>query len=224
MTSAVAQRLVLMRHAESETVTPDGRMQSGGDVPLTERGWKMARALAPFLAPLGLTHVHASDQLRARQTAQAAGGDRVTVIAHPALREISVGDADGTDAAAAFAAVPGYLRDPDIAMAGGESPRQVRERASAELARILDDEAGASAVAIVGHGCLNRMLLSHLLELELTRALRIRQDWTGVNVLERRDGAWQMGALNWNPGGMREFALTRRVDGVAPEVWQRLGR
>ena len=74
------------------------------------------------------------------------------------------------------------------------------------------------------NGCLNRMLLSHLLGLEITRALRIRQDWGAVNVLERRDGEWRPGTLNFNVSGMREFALTRRVAGVTPEVWQRLGR
>jgi broad specificity phosphatase PhoE len=221
---AVEQRLFLVRHAESETVTEDGRMQSGGDVPLTDRGWAMARALAPFFAPLGLARVHTSDQLRARQTAQGAGGEQITVVPHRALREISLGATDGADAAAAFAASPTFLRDPDVAMPDGETPRQVGERAGAEVRRILADERDVPAVAVVGHGCLNRMLLSHLLDLPITRALRIRQDWTGVNVLERRDGAWQLGALNWNPGGMREFSLTRRVDGVAPEVWQRLGR
>jgi phosphoserine phosphatase len=221
---AIEQRLYLIRHAESQTVTEDGRLQSGGDVPLTERGHQMARALAPCFAPLGLTRIHSSDQLRARQTAQGAGGEGVTVIAHPALREISVGDGEGVDAATAFAAVPGFLFDPDVAMPGGETPRQVRQRAGWELDRILGEEAGAPAVAIVGHGNMNRMLLSHLLGLELARALRIRQDWAGVNVLELRDGTWGIGALNWNLGGMREFGLTRRVDGVAPEVWQRLGR
>jgi broad specificity phosphatase PhoE len=222
--STVEQRLYLLRHAESQTVTEDGRLRSGGDVPLTERGHQMARALAPYFAPLRLTRFHSSDQLRARQTAQKAGGEGVTVIAHAALREISVGDGEGQDAATAFAAVPGFLFDPDVAMPGGETPRQVRERAGRELDRLLGEEAGAPAVAIVGHGNMNRMLLSHMLGLELRNALRIRQDWAGVNVLERRDGAWSVGALNWNLGGMREFGLTRRVDGVAPEVWQRLGR
>jgi hypothetical protein len=30
--------------------------------------------------------------------------------------------------------------------------------------------------------------------------------------------------VNWNPDGVAEFARTRGVAGVAPEVWQRLGR
>ena len=112
---------------------------------------------------------------------------------HTPLREISVGDGEGMDAAIAFSAVPGFLRDPDVAMPGGEAPRQVRERAGRELDRILIEQADAPVVAVVGHGNMNRMLLSHLLGIELERALRIRQDWAGVNVLERRDGAWTIG-------------------------------
>ena len=69
----VGQRLILLRHGESQTVTDDGRLQSGGDVPLTDRGLAMAAALSPLLAPLGLTEVHSSDQLRTRQTARGGG-------------------------------------------------------------------------------------------------------------------------------------------------------
>jgi broad specificity phosphatase PhoE len=220
----VRQRLFIMRHAETETITDEGRLQSDGMVVLTDRGWAMARALRPFFEPLRLQRMHSSDLLRAIQTAQGAGGEGVPVIPHQRLREVSLGDAEGADARSAFAAVPGYLRDPDVGMPGGETPRQVLARGSRELEAILDAEADEPAVAVVGHGCLNRMLLAHLLGLDISRALRLRQDWTGVNVLERCDRSWQLGALNWNPSGMAEFSRTRGVAGVAPEVWQRLGR
>jgi broad specificity phosphatase PhoE len=220
----IRQRLFILRHAETETVTDDGRLRSAGMVPLTERGEAMARELAPFFAPLGLERVHSSDQLRAVQTAQGAGGEGVSVIAHPQLREISLGESEGADAQHAFAAVPGYLRDPDVGMPGGETPRQVLGRAGRELEAILAAEADEPALVVVGHGCMNRVLLAHLLKLDLRCALRLRQDWTGVNVLERCDQTWRLGALNWNPSGVAEFARTREVAGVAPEVWQRLGR
>ena len=149
---------------------------------------------------------------------------RIEVVSHAALREISLGAAEGRDAAAEFAAAPGFLYDPDVALAGGETPRQVRGRAAAEIAEILTREGDTRPVVIVGHGCLNRMLLSHLLGLEISRALRIRQDWGAVNVLERRRGEWRLGALNFNVGGLQEFTRTRQVTGVRPEVWQRLGQ
>jgi phosphoserine phosphatase len=222
--AAIEQRLLLLRHGESQTVTSDGRLSSAGDMPLTERGAAVARSLAPLFAPLELARIHASDQLRAVQTAQGVGGDAIEVVRHAALREISLGTAEGRDAAAEFAAAPGFLYDPDVALPGGETPRQVRARAAAEVGDILTREGDTQPVVIVGHGCLNRMLLSHLLGLEISRALRIRQDWGAVNVLERRGGEWRLGALNFNVGGLREFALTRQVTGVRPEVWQRLGQ
>jgi broad specificity phosphatase PhoE len=222
--AAIEQRLFLLRHGESQTVTSDGRLNSAGDMPLTERGAAVARSLAPLFAPLQLSRIHASDQLRAVQTAQGVGGDGSEVVRHAALREITLGTAEGRDAATEFGAAPGFLYDPDVALAGGETPRQVRDRAAAEFGEILAQEGDARAVVIVGHGCLNRMLLSHLLGLDISRALRIRQDWGAVNVLERRSGEWRPGALNFNVGGLREFALTRQVAGVRPEVWQRLGQ
>jgi len=92
------------------------------------------------------------------------------------------------------------------------------------VTEILTRETDSTAVAVVGHGCANRMLLAHLLDIDLRRALRLRQDWAGVNVVECLDGRWELGTLNWNPGGVAEFARTRGMTGVAPEVWQRLGR
>jgi alpha-ribazole phosphatase len=221
----VEQRLFIARHAETETVTRDGRIQSAGMVPLTERGLAQADALERFFAPAELSRVHSSDQERAMRTAERLGGGRATVVTHVALREISLGEAEGAPAKQAFAAAPGYLIDPDVRLAaGGETPREVLARVGQEVETILAAEAGEATVAVVGHGCVNRMLLAHLLGLDPRQALRLRQDWSGVNVLERLDGRWELGALNWNPDGVAEFARTRGVAGVAPEVWQRLGR
>ncbi len=188
-------------------------------------GLAQADALGRHFAPAGLRRVHSSDQERAIQTAQRLGGERAAVTTHPELREILLGEAELAPASEAFAAAPGYLVDPDVRLAaGGETPREVLARVSAAIEAILAAEDGEPAAAVVGHGCVNRMLLAHLLRLDPRRALRIRQDWSAVNVLERRHGRWEVGALNWNPDGVAEFARTRGTAGVAPEVWQRLGR
>lgn len=221
---AVQRRLFLARHAETGTVTPDGRLQSAGNVPLTGRGRAQADALGRAFAAAALSHVHSSTQARAMETAERLAGPGATLVAHKDLEEISLGRAEGRPARDAFAAAPGYLVDPDVALEGGETPRQVLGRVGPAIERILAQEGDAPLVAVVGHGCVNRMLLAHLLELDLWRALRLRQDWSGVNVLEYRDGGWELGALNWNPDGLAEFGRTRGIAGVAPEVWKQLGR
>lgn len=220
----VTQRLFIARHAETQTVTGDGRLQSAGMVPLTPRGRHQADRLGDAFAAAGLRRVHASTQARAIETATRLGGPQAGVVTHAELQEISLGLAEGAPARDAFAAAPGYLTDPDVALHGGETPREVLARVGPAIDGILHDEGEEPVVAVVGHGCVNRMLLAHLLGLDLRRALRIRQDWSGVNVLERRGGRWEVGALNWNPGGLEEFDRTRGVAGVAPEVWERLGR
>jgi broad specificity phosphatase PhoE len=220
----VQQRLFIARHAETETVTADGRLQSAGMVPLTERGRRQADALGRAFAGAGLRRVHASTQGRAIDTAQRLGGPQATVVTHPELQEISLGQAEGAPAREAFAAAPGYLTDPDVGLEGGETPRQVFARVGPAIDAILREETGEPVVAMVGHGCVNRMLLAYLLGIDLRHALRVRQDWSGVNVLEWRDSRWAIGALNWNPGGLAEFERTRGVAGVGREVWERLGR
>jgi broad specificity phosphatase PhoE len=222
----VGQRLFLARHAETITVTGDGRLQSAGMVPLTERGRRQADSLGRAFAAARLRRVHSSTQARAMETAQRLAGAQAELLTHRELEEISLGKAEGAPARDAFAGRPGYLSDPDVCLEGGETPRQVEARVGPAIEEILRTEAdaGQAVVAVVGHGCVNRMVLAHLLGLDLRRALRIRQDWSGVNVLERRRGRWEIGALNWNPGGLPEFARTRGMAGVAAEVWERLGR
>ncbi len=224
MSALVQRRLLLARHAEAETITSDGRVQSAGAVPLTERGRAQADALAQFFAAARLHRVHSSTQARAIETAQRLAGPDVDLLTHADLEEIRLGRAEGTPARQAFAAAPLYLRDPDVALEGGETPRQVFDRVGPAIDRILAAEAGEPVVVVVGHGCVNRMLLAYLLDLELARALRLRQDWSAVNVLEHRGGRWELGALNWNVNGLAEFARTRSEPGVAPAVWEQLGR
>jgi hypothetical protein len=56
-----------------------------------------------------------------------------------------------------------------------------------------------------------RGLLGRLLGLPLERAMLVRQDWAGVNVLESSGDGWNVGALNWTPEGLGEFDHAHRT-------------
>jgi broad specificity phosphatase PhoE len=80
-------------------------------------------------------------------------------------------------------------------------------------------------VVVVAHGAVNRALIGRLLGLDPAHALRVRQDWAGVNVLELAAGRWWLGVLNWTPLGLEEWRHTRPPGRrVGEETWGRLGR
>jgi len=218
----IERRLYLLRHAEAPNVTADGRLVSSGASPVSERGRAQADALGARFSEVDFGTVHASDMPRAAETAKRLAGDRGVEL-HEELREISLGDLDGALAEEVFSTAPRFLSDPAASLPGGESPLEVRDRAGPLLERVLAEEGGRDVV-VVAHGGVNRVLIGSLLGLGLERALRLRQDWASVNVLEHAGGRWWVGCLNWTPWGLEEFDHTRRVTALSEEHWLRMGR
>jgi broad specificity phosphatase PhoE len=203
-------------------VTSDGRLVSSGPSHLSERGRAQADVLGERFSELEFAAVHASDMPRAAETAERLAGDR-PVRLYEEFREISLGNLDGALAEEVFSTSPGFLSDPEASLPGGESPLEVRDRAGPLLERILAEEYGRDVV-VVAHGGVNRVLIGSLLGLGLDRALRLRQDWASVNLLDRADGRWWVRCLNWTPWGLEEFDQTRRVTALSEEQWLRMGR
>lgn len=129
-----------IRHAES-TMNAAGLWQGQADPPLSPRGREQARALAEALQGRGVAGLVSSDLSRARQTAELLGD--VLGLApwlEPDLREMDVGSWSGQPHAELVARYPdevGRVRagDWDVRPGGGETRREVRERATAALGR-----------------------------------------------------------------------------------------
>jgi broad specificity phosphatase PhoE len=220
--AAVERRVHLVRHAEAEMVDAAGRMWSRDPRPLTARGRRQAAELRARFADVPVRRVHASDLPRARETAEALAGGRPVTL-HPGLREIDLGDLEGRPADEALAAAPGFLVRPEVAAPGGESFLDVDRRAGAALEALLAEDPDETVV-VVAHGAVNRALIGRLLGLDGAHALRLRQDWAGVSVLDRAAGRWWLAALNWTPLGLAEWAHTRPIGPLGQETWARLGR
>jgi broad specificity phosphatase PhoE len=219
---AVERRLYLVRHAETEALTRSGHMRSADPIPLTERGVEQAEALGRVFAGIPVAQVHASPMDRTAHTARLLAGEGRTLAFDPRLREISLGHFDGAHTKEVFAAAPRWLADPDAALPGGESLNDVVDRASAALRDILAGDE-ARDVVVVAHGGVNRGLIAHLLGMPMDRAHRIRQDWASVNVLDRAEGRWWIGVLNWTPAGVEEIAMARGAL-IGDGAMRRLGR
>ena len=150
-----------VRHGQSEGNA--ARIFTGQtDSPLTEHGRQQAAAVADELANVKFDRIVSSDLSRTRDTAEViAKRHGLTVEVLPELREIDVGERTGKDFDET-AALPGWNEDGFVAWPGGESLDQVLGRTLGAVARLTRESPGKT-ILIVGHGGVNRILLSHFL-------------------------------------------------------------
>jgi broad specificity phosphatase PhoE len=150
-----------VRHGESEGNA--ARIFTGQtDSPLTARGREQAEAVAEELANVKFDRIVSSDLSRTRDTALAiAKRHRIPVEVVPALREIDVGERTGKDFDET-AGMPGWTDDGFVAWPGGEKLDQVLARTLGAIDRLTRESPGKT-ILVVGHGGVNRILLSHFL-------------------------------------------------------------
>jgi 2,3-bisphosphoglycerate-dependent phosphoglycerate mutase len=175
--------LWLVRHGES-TWNVAGLAQGQHDqAELTERGLRQASDAAWRFRDHPIRAIYASDLRRARQTAAAfAAVAGVPVFADARLRERSLGVLEGVPSAALGPPVTGLdggrVVDPDARPAGGESVREVYQRAAAfcdDLAATFTSGRGgrtigafpglphaAGDVLVIAHGGTVRVLAAYL--------------------------------------------------------------
>jgi broad specificity phosphatase PhoE len=150
-----------VRHGQSEGNA--ARIFTGQtDSPLTEHGRQQAAAVADELANVKFDRIVSSDLSRTRDTAEViAKRHGLAVEVLPELREIDVGERTGKDFDET-AALPGWNEDGFVAWPGGESLDQVLGRTLGAVARLTRESPGKT-ILVVGHGGVNRILLSHFL-------------------------------------------------------------
>ena len=166
-TMSETTRLLLIRHGQSEG-NAEGRFGGHTATPLSERGRREADATARALAPEKFNAIYSSDLPRAVATAtplaQLTG---LEVLSTEAFRERSVGVMEGLSFEEAAAQHPEQYaallrRDFEHVILGGESYRQMLDRASRELDRIIAAHKGGR-VAIFTHTGTICILTLHLM-------------------------------------------------------------
>ncbi len=150
--AASLERVVLVRHAETEW-SMSGRHTGRTDVPLTEHGRLVARALREPLSHWTFTHVFCSPLHRARETCALAGlGDEAQL--RDELAEWDYGEYEGLTTVEIRRGVPGWdlWRD---GCPGGETAADV----GARIDRLLAEVRGLHGnVACFAHGHVLRVL------------------------------------------------------------------
>lgn len=173
-------RILLARHGETEW-NAIRRVQGWTDIPLSEKGYAQAEALAGRLDRTPLAAVYSSDLSRATQTAApVAARQGLTVQTVPELREKGFGEWEGLTQADLERDYPALwhryhvVRDLEALVPGGETWPQVQERLSVVLRRILAAHPGAEeTVLLVGHGGSGRMVILEALGAALPTLLHL---------------------------------------------------
>ena len=197
-------RVLLVRHGQSRG-NAERRFGGHAPTPLSELGHRQAEATARALAGEGVTTVYSSDLLRAVETAEPlARATGLEVRQTAALRERSVGLMEGLTFEEAAAAHPEEYaallrRDFEHVLAGGESYRQLLDRAAAELDRAVEENRGGT-VAVFSHAGTIGILALHLmgaLDAPALKPVWLSSSNCGVSRFElRSDGFVRVSAFN----------------------------
>ncbi|GEA15309.1 MAG: hypothetical protein PWR22_49 [Moorella sp. (in: firmicutes)] len=193
-------RVYLVRHGETEWNNA-GRYQGHSDVALSPRGRQQAELLRERFRHVSLDGVYSSDLSRARETAATiAAPHGLEVNTVTGLREINFGAWEGLTYQEIVAGFPceweAWRRDPaNKIVPGGESFRQVMERAWRAFNGIVRQEKGRN-ILLVAHGGSLRALICAILGLDLTAVWRFRLDNTGVSIVDCYDDKHILVLLN----------------------------
>lgn len=187
------RRIYLMRHGETlyQRVANEGALGNGT---LTERGREQIAAVSLLLRGVPLDAIYASPLERARETAAiiaAENGLDVRIV--PELSEIIPNDE--TLAQKSLTGIFKEIRrffqtydaDWDERYLGGESFRQVYDRAGRLLRRLLAHD-DWTTLLLVGHGGVNNALLAHATGTTGGRILNVEQDFGCINVIDVMGG------------------------------------
>ena len=196
--------VLLIRHGQSEG-NVEGRFGGHTATPLSTRGRLQAEATARALSTDKLTAIYSSDLPRAIETAmplaRLAGLD---VEQREAFRERSVGVMEGLTFEEAAQAHPEQYaalirRDFEHVLLGGESYRQMLDRASRQLDQAIEQHKGGR-IAIFSHTgtiCILALHLMGALDAPELRPVWIATSNCGVTRFElRSDGFVRVMAVN----------------------------
>jgi broad specificity phosphatase PhoE len=192
--------LLLVRHGVT-TYNVEARMQGQQDIPLSPSGERQAAAVSAALASEPIDAIYTSDLRRARQTTDAiAIYHHCPVIPWRELREIALGCFEGHTFQELEQLYPRelaawQLNPVDTAPPGGETRRQLYQRAIAAYERLLAERLQGT-VLWVTHGGIIGTLLCHVLGMDIRRSWMFRRDNCAITELAITDGAVVLMRLN----------------------------
>ena len=181
-------RLLLVRHGETELNSAE-RYWGRTDVKLSAAGLRQAERLRDLLAAEPIDAVYSSQLSRARVTAEIiASGRGLEIITCPELREVYFGKLEGLTFAEVSQLYPAVTklwieRNPRLRYPEGESVREFNRRVSRFVSR-LEKHVPEETILVVAHSGSLRVLMCHLLGVEVEHWRQFRLDLASLSILE----------------------------------------
>jgi broad specificity phosphatase PhoE len=197
-------RVLLIRHGQSEG---NAARRFGGHTPtpLSALGHRQAEATARALSLESITAIYSSDLMRAQETAAPLAAALNLEVRHSdAFRERSVGHMEGLtfeEAAQKFPDEYAALlrRDFEHVLSGGESYRQLLDRAASALDHAIESNRGGT-IALFSHTgtiCILALHLMGALDAPTLRPIWLASANCGISRFTLRDdGFLRVSALN----------------------------
>jgi 2,3-bisphosphoglycerate-dependent phosphoglycerate mutase len=197
-------RVLLVRHGQSQG-NAEGRFGGHTATPLSERGRLQAEATAQALSSENLSAIYSSDLPRAVETARPLSQlTGLEIQSTEAFRERSVGVMEGLTFEEAAARHPEQYaalirRDFEHVLLGGESYRQMLDRAARELDRAILQHRGGRIIVFSHTGtiCILALHLMGALDAPELRPVWIATTNCGISRFElRTDGFVRVISIN----------------------------
>ena len=192
---------LLVRHGETDW-NRSGRVMGDQPVPLNHAGERQARELASLLSGAKIARIYSSPVLRALQTAQIlCEGLQAGIVQAPGLSEIGVGawmNRFWKELADDPVKRDWYTRPDDARPAGGETLREVQQRAVSAVQEILSTGADGHSL-FVSHADVIRTILAHYLRIDLVLLRNMKIDHASATALEITPQGNQLLFLNYRP-------------------------
>ncbi len=165
--SEPCQRLIVLRHGQT-AYNLVGRFQGQRDEPLDDVGREQARVVAPVISAMQPTALVSSDLRRAVDTASCiADLIGLPLAVDPGLREIDLGTWSGRTAEEAAELFPeeyaAWVRGEEVRRGGGETYREVADRAVAVIEPLVAAQPPGGLVVAVTHGGTVRSIVGRML-------------------------------------------------------------
>jgi len=194
-------RIILVRHGETKW-NKEGRYQGQIDTDLSEEGLRQTELVAEALKDTHIDVFYGSPLRRSYQTAQmiAKYHDDAPVRVEARFTEISHGEWEGllsTEVDAKYGQMVKDWKDQPhtVHMPGGEHLEQVQERSMAAIHDIVEKHPNQT-VLVAAHDAINKVIICGVLEIGLKNFWRVKQDNTGISILEFYEDTARVCTLN----------------------------
>ncbi len=190
------KKVYIVRHGETDYNKQMKIQGRGIDAPLNDTGRLQAEALCNFFQTRTVDTIAVSSLQRTRQTVEPVSAMKnLEIQSFRDLDEMDFGEMEGspvTDTESQVAQAKQKWASGEISfpVKGGESPKQVFDRASSCIEHIINQQTGKDMLFVL-HGRLIRILLSGWLYKDISRMQKIHHANGAINVLQYNNGDYE---------------------------------